>query len=85
MGRNVRNGLNFVERGFGPRAALSCSDRGHTAISQLQPTDVDFQQLFAADGARWLHTGGIFCALGPETPAVARAAMEAAQNNDVRV
>src|SRR5688572_22389376 len=35
VGRRVRNGLNFVERGFGPRAALSCSDRGHTAISQL--------------------------------------------------
>ncbi|HYP75055.1 MAG TPA: sugar kinase [Polyangiaceae bacterium] len=85
VGRNLRNGLNFVERGFGPRAALSCSDRGHTAISQLKPTDVDFQKLFSTDGARWLHTGGIFCALGPETPAVAQAAMEAAMNNDVRV
>ncbi len=76
VGRNVRNGLNFVERGFGPRAALSCSDRGHTAISQMKPADVDFHKLFASDGARWLHTGGIFCALGPETPAVAKAAMK---------
>src|SRR5436189_1158483 len=39
VGRTVRNGLNFVERGFGVRAALGCSDRGHTAISQMKPAD----------------------------------------------
>src|SRR5438552_17730219 len=27
VGRAVRNGLNFTERGFGVRAALGCSDR----------------------------------------------------------
>src|SRR5881394_1309136 len=32
VGRAVRNGLNFTERGFGLRAALGCSDRGHTAV-----------------------------------------------------
>ena len=37
VGRSVRNGLNFTERGFGVRAALGCSDRGHTAVSQLNP------------------------------------------------
>src|ERR1044072_3745682 len=41
VGREVRNGLNFTERGFGIRAALGCSDRGHTAASQLRPGDVD--------------------------------------------
>ena len=30
VGRTVRNGLNFTERGFGLRAALECSDRGST-------------------------------------------------------
>src|SRR6185312_9448743 len=40
IGRNTRNGLNFTERGFGIRAALGCSDRGHTAVSQLKPGDV---------------------------------------------
>jgi len=39
VGRAARNGLNFTERGFGPRAAVGCSDRGHTAVSQLQPSD----------------------------------------------
>jgi 2-dehydro-3-deoxygluconokinase len=81
VGRDVRNGLNFTERGFGPRGAVGCSDRGHTAVSAMRPADVDWQRLFsgAGEGSRWFHTGGIFCALGAETPAVARAAMEAAR------
>src|SRR4029077_14021612 len=31
------------------------------------------------EGARWLHTGGIFCALSETTPLVAQGAMEAAK------
>src|ERR1700688_243465 len=37
VGRAVRNGLNFTERGFGIRAPFGCSDRGHTAASQMKP------------------------------------------------
>jgi 2-dehydro-3-deoxygluconokinase len=79
VGRTVRNGLNFTERGFGVRAALGCSDRGHTAVSQLKPGEIDWDQIFSKDGARWLHTGGIFCALSETTPLVAQEAMEAAK------
>lgn len=81
VGRAVRNGLNFTERGFGVRAALGCSDRGHTAVSQLQPGDIDWENIFAKEGARWFHTGGIFCALSESTPLVAREAMEAAKRS----
>jgi 2-dehydro-3-deoxygluconokinase len=81
VGRTVRNGLNFTERGFGVRAALGCSDRGHTAVSQLQPGDIDWERIFAQEGARWFHTGGIFCALSESTPLVAREAMEAAKRS----
>jgi 2-dehydro-3-deoxygluconokinase len=81
VGRTVRNGLNFTERGFGVRAALGCSDRGHTAVSQLKPGDIDWERIFAAEGARWFHTGGIFCALSETTPQVAREAMEAAKRH----
>src|ERR1700690_2708875 len=63
VGRTVRNGLNFTERGFGIRPALGCSDRGHTAISQLQPGQIDWEVIFGRRGTRWFHTGGIFCAL----------------------
>ena len=81
VGRTVRNGLNFTERGFGVRAAQGCSDRGHTAVSQLKPGDVDWEKIFGDEGARWFHTGGIFCALSETTPAVAREAMEAAKRH----
>jgi 2-dehydro-3-deoxygluconokinase len=81
VGRSVRNGLNFTERGFGVRAAAGCSDRGHTAVSQLKPGDIDWELIFGIEGARWFHTGGIFCALSETTPAVAREAMEAAKQH----
>src|SRR3954464_9746517 len=81
VGRTVRNGLNFTERGFGVRAALGCSDRGHTAVSQLQPGDIDWEKIFGREGARWFHTGGIFCALSETTPMVAREALEAAKRH----
>ncbi len=79
VGRTVRNGLNFTERGFGVRAALGCSDRGLTAVSQIKPGEIDWNQIFSKDGARWFHTGGIFCALSDTAPLVAREAMEAAR------
>lgn len=81
VGRTVRNGLNFTERGFGVRAGAGCSDRGHTAISQLQPGEIDWEKIFGVEGARWFHTGGIFCALSETTPAVAREAMEIAKKH----
>jgi len=81
VGRTVRNGLNFTERGYGVRAALGCSDRGHTAVSQLKPGDIDWDVVFGKEGARWFHTGGIFAALSDTTPAVAREAMEAAHRH----
>ena len=81
VGRAVRNGLNFTERGLGVRAALGCSDRGHTAVSQLKPGNIDWEQIFGAEGARWFHTGGIFCALSETTPLVAREAITAAKKH----
>jgi 2-dehydro-3-deoxygluconokinase len=87
VGRDSRNGLNFTERGFGPRGGVGCSDRGHTAVSQLQPGSIDWDHLFggAGQGARWFHTGGVFAALSPSTAAVAREAMEAARRHGTRV
>jgi 2-dehydro-3-deoxygluconokinase len=81
VGRSVRNGLNFTERGFGVRAAVGCSDRGLTATSQLRPGDVDWETIFGAEGARWFHCGGIFAALSETTPLVAREAIEAAHRH----
>jgi 2-dehydro-3-deoxygluconokinase len=80
VGRKVRNGLNFTERGYGVRAAVGCSDRGNTAISQVEAGDFDWKSIFGAEfGSRWFHTGGIFAALSDSTIAVAGEAMDAAR------
>ncbi|HZG96472.1 MAG TPA: sugar kinase [Mycobacteriales bacterium] len=81
LGRTVRNGLNFTERGFGVRGAVGVSDRGHTAASQLRAGDVDWDHLFGELGARWLHTGGIYAALSETAPDVVEAAMRAAKQH----
>jgi 2-dehydro-3-deoxygluconokinase len=82
VGRTVRNGLNFTERGFGVRAAAGCSDRGHTAMSRATTATWDWEEIFAdGNGARWFHTGGIFAALSETTPEVAAAAMSAARRH----
>jgi 2-dehydro-3-deoxygluconokinase len=80
VGRKVRNGLNFTERGYGVRAAVGCSDRGNTAVSQLKRGDYDWKSIFGTElGSRWFHTGGIFAALSDSTIAVAGDAMDAAR------
>jgi 2-dehydro-3-deoxygluconokinase len=86
VGRTVRNGLNFTERGFGVRAASGCSDRGHTAISQTKRDDFDWEGIFGQqNGSRWFHTGGIFAALSESTVLVAADAMDAARRHGTPV
>ncbi len=82
IGRNVRNGLNFTERGFGIRGALGVSDRGITAASQLKKGDIDWDHIFGTLGSQWFHTGGIFAALSATTPEVIEEAMISAKKHD---
>ena len=81
IGRTVRNGLNFVERGFGCRGAKSCSDRGNTAVSQLKAGDIDWEYIFGKCGVRHFHTGGIFAALSDTTPDVVIEALKIAKKH----
>jgi 2-dehydro-3-deoxygluconokinase len=85
VGRTVRNGLNFTERGFGVRGAVGVSDRGHTAVSQLRPGEIDWDAIFGTEGARWFHCGGIFAGLSDTTALVAEEAMAAARWHGVVV
>jgi len=85
VGRAVRNGINFTERGFGLRAGRGCSDRGHTAASKLRAGEIDWGTIFGAEGARWFHTGGIFAALGKSTPEVAAEAIACAREHGTLV
>lgn len=85
IGRKVRNGLNFTERGFGVRGALGVSDRANTAAAQMKPGEVDWDYIFGTLGVRWFHTGGIFAALSETTAAVVIEAVKAARKHGVVV
>jgi 2-dehydro-3-deoxygluconokinase len=80
-GRQVRNGLNFTERGYGLRGAKGVADRGHTAASQMKPGDIDWEHLFGNLGVRWFHTGGIYAALSETSADVAVEAIDAAKRH----
>jgi 2-dehydro-3-deoxygluconokinase len=79
--QTTRNGIYFIERGFGLRAPVGCSDRANTAVSQLKCGDFDWQKVFGEKGARWFHTGGIFAGLSDTTFEVALEAMQQAKAN----
>lgn len=81
VGREVRNGLNFTERGFGVRGAVGVPDRGLTAASQIKPGDIDWEDLFGRCGVRWFHTGGIYAALSDTTPEVVEEAVKVARKH----
>ncbi len=85
IGRSVRNGLNFTERGYGVRGAVGVSDRANTAAAQLKPGDVDWDGIFGKCGARWLHTGGIFAALSETTAQVVLEACKAAKKHGTMI
>ncbi len=79
IGKTARVGLNFTEKGFGIRAAVGCSDRGHSAASQIKPGDFNWKKLFREEGVRWFHCGGIFAALSPTTAEAVIEAMTVAK------
>lgn len=81
IGKAARVGLNFTERGYGARGAVGCSDRGHSAASQLKKGDINWEKLFGEDGVRWFHCGGIFAALSASTPDVTIEAMQVAKKH----
>jgi 2-dehydro-3-deoxygluconokinase len=80
IGRAARNGIYFLERGFGVRGGMGMMDRGHTAISQLRAGDMDWDAIFA-EGIRWFHTGGVMAALSTDATEVVREAMTAAKRH----
>ena len=56
-------------------------DRGATAISQMKPGDVDWDEIFGDEGVRWFHTGGVMAALSENSTALVKEAMEAAKRH----
>jgi 2-dehydro-3-deoxygluconokinase len=81
----VRMGLNFVERGFGVRPAIGCSDRTGSAAAAITAVDFDWDGIMGGLGARWFHTGGIFASLTDATFEAVKCAMTAARRRGVIV
>lgn len=76
----TRVGLNFTEKGFGIRPPLGVSDRANSAASKMAPGDIDWKRLFAEEGARWFHTGGIFCGLSESCAELALEGVQTARS-----
>jgi 2-dehydro-3-deoxygluconokinase len=83
IGESCRNGVYFLEKGFGLRPAMGVSDRGHSAVSQLQPGQIDWHHIFGKCGVRWFHTGGIMAGLSRGSAIVVLEAMQAARSHGV--
>ena len=78
-----RVGLYFVEFGAAPRPSSVLYDRGYSAISTINPGEVDWNKVFT--GAKWFHTSGITPALSDSAAAVTCEALEAAKRAGVTV
>ncbi len=78
-----RVGLYFVEFGASPRASSVLYDRAASAISQIEPGEIDW--VAALRGARWFHTSGITPALSASAAVVTREALEAAKKAGLTV
>ena len=67
----LMNGINVTFRGKGVIPSKTEYYRAHTAVRELGPKDLDLEKLFATEGVRWAHTGGIFTLLSPKTAKLA--------------
>ena len=78
-----RLGVYFTETGASQRPSTVIYDRADSAISQLEPGQVDWPRLF--DGATWFHVTGITPALGDRAATCTREAISAARAARVRI
>lgn len=76
-----RNGFYHVEIGVGPRASSVTYDRGHSAISNIRPGEVDWKAIFK--NTKWFHTTGITPALSKSAAEVTLEALKAARDAGV--
>ncbi len=73
-----RVGLYFLELGATPRASKVYYDRAHSAISRIQPGDVEWDLL---ENARLFHVSGITPALSQSAAGVTSTALETAKRH----
>lgn len=78
-----RIGIYFLEKGASQRASKVVYDRKHTAISEAEPEDFDWDKIM--EGASWFHFTGITVALGRRLPQICIDACKAAKKAGAKV
>ncbi|TCT13828.1 2-dehydro-3-deoxygluconokinase [Natranaerovirga pectinivora] len=80
-GENI--GIYFLENGFGTRASQVIYNRKHSAITDIDESEFDFDKIFK--DVEWFHISGITLALGENVRRVALIAMKKAKEHNVKV
>ena len=78
-----RAGIYFVEFGASPRASSVLYDRAHSAISMIQPGEVDWAKIFT--GSKHFHMSGITPALSASASEATAEALKAAKKAECTV
>ena len=78
-----RVGIYFLEIGASQRPSKVVYDRSHSAISQVEPGEFNWEEIFS--GAAWFHFTGITPALSDGAAAVTLEAVKAAKKLGVKV
>jgi len=78
-----RVGIYYLEKGASQRGSVCIYDRAYSAISQADPDDFDWDEIF--DGADWFHFTGITPALGENLVKICLEACKAAKAKGVKI
>lgn len=78
-----RIGIYFLESGASQRASKVTYDRAHSAIAEIKPGEVKWNEVF--QGARWFHWTGITPALSDNAAEVVEEACAAAKQAGVTI
>lgn len=78
-----RIGIYYLETGAAMRPSKVIYDRAHSAISEAEPCDFDFDKIM--QGADWFHWSGITPAISDKAANLTRLACEAAKRHGVKV
>ncbi len=78
-----RLGVYFLESGASQRSSKVIYDRAHSAISEIQPGMVDWEEIFSHSG--WFHVTGITPALSPSAADATLEAVQQARQQSVTV
>lgn len=78
-----RVGIYYQETGSAMRPSKVIYDRAHSAISEAEVGEFDFDRIM--EGARWFHWTGITPAISDRAAALVQKACEAAKRKDVTI